>query len=281
MSLDVKIYQKENSISLKKQLKACFKDVKGSLFLAKQLAKRDIKAQYRQSFLGIAWLFITPIVTSLVWILLSATGTVKLTDTGMPYPLYVFTGTLIWSIIVEAINTPMQVTNASKSIMSKINFPKEGLLLSGIYKMLFNSTVKILLLVVFLMIYRVGFHVSMLVFPFVLLGAVLFGTALGLLITPIGMLYSDINKIVALGLRFLMYATPVVYIIPKEGIMKTIMEFNPITPIVLTARDVLVGFEPQYLSYFLIVIGISVPLLIAGLLLYRFSIPIIVERISG
>lgn len=281
MSLETRVYQKNKNISIIRQLKACFIDVGNSLFLAKQLAKRDIKAQYRQSVLGIAWLFITPILTSLVWIVLSATGTVKLTDTGMPYPLYVFTGTLIWSIIVEAINTPLQVTNASKSILSKINFPKEGLLLSGIYKMLFNSSIKVLLLLVFVFVYDSGFHVSMLLFPLVLIGAVLFGTAIGLFITPIGLLYSDIQRIIALGLRFLMYATPVVYVIPKDGIMKTIMQLNPITPIVVTARDVMVGFEPQYLNYFLIVVALSCPMLIAGLLLYRYSIPIIVERISG
>ncbi|GAB1309301.1 ABC transporter permease [Urechidicola sp. KH5] len=280
MALETRIYQRQNNKRISTLLKECFTDIGKSLFLAKQLAKRDIKAQYRQSFLGIAWMFITPLFTSLVWIFLSASGTVQLSDTGIPYPLYVFSGTLIWSIIVEAINTPMLVTNASKGIMSKINFPKEGLLLSGIYKMLFNSSVKVLLLIAFVVIYKVGFHTSILWLPLVLLGGVLFGTTIGLFITPVGLLYSDINKIVSIGLRFLMYATPVVYALPKEGIMKTVMELNPITPIVLTARDVIVGFEPLFLNYFLIVVLVSVPLLFIGLLFYRFSIPVIVERIS-
>lgn len=280
MNLETRIYQKNHSVGIGKMLTDCFSDIRKSLFLAKQLAKRDIKAAYRQSFLGIAWLFITPIFTSLVWIVLSASGTVKLSDTGIPYPLYVFSGTLIWSIITEAINTPMQVTNAARGMLSKINFPKEGLLLSGIYKLLFNSLVKILLLLIFVLIFNVGFHLSILVLPLVLLGAVLFGTTIGLFITPIGLLYHDIKKIISIGLQFLMYVTPVVYAIPKEGIMKTVMEFNPMSAIVLTVRDVIVGTSPSYLIYFLGVIACCIPLLLIGLLFYRFSIPIIVERLG-
>lgn len=280
MALETRIYQRQSNKRILTLLKECFTDIRTSLFLAKQLAKRDIKAQYRQSILGIAWMFITPIFTSLVWIVLSASGTVQLSETGIPYPLYAFSGTLIWSIIVEAINTPMKVTNASKGIMSKINFPKEGLLLSGIYKMLFNSSVKLLLLIAFIIVYNVGFHLSILFLPIILIGGVLFGTTLGMFITPIGLLYKDIQKIVTIGVQFLMYATPVVYALPKEGIMKRVMELNPITPIVLTARDVIVGFEPDYLGYLLIVVLSCIPLLFVGLLFYRLSIPVIVERIS-
>lgn len=281
MSLEIRIYQKQNKVSIGKMLTDCFSDIKKSLFLAKQLAKRDIKAAYRQSFLGITWLFITPLFTSLVWIILNASGTVKLSDTGIPYPLYAFSGTLLWSIITEAINTPMQVTNAARGILSKINFPKEGLLLSGIYKLLFNSVVKVLLLLVFVVVFGVGFHKSILFLPLILIGAILFGTTIGLIVTPIGLLYQDVSKIISIGLRFLMYATPVVYAIPKEGAVKAIMELNPITPIIVTARDVIVGFSPTYLNYFLIVILCCIPLLLIGLLFYRISIPVIVERLSA
>jgi lipopolysaccharide transport system permease protein len=110
MQLETKIYQKENSLKIGKQLKECFKDLVGAHFLAKQLATRDIRSQYRQSYLGIIWAFITPITSAFVWIFLSATGTIKLSDTGVPYPVFVFSGTLIWSIITEAINSPTSNT---------------------------------------------------------------------------------------------------------------------------------------------------------------------------
>jgi lipopolysaccharide transport system permease protein len=62
------------------------------------------------------------------------------------------------------------------------------------------------------------------------------------------MLYNDVAKIISMGLSFLMYATPV-YAIPRR--------FNEnadgtqlLTPLVLTARDLIVGQSPEYLMYY-------------------------------
>ena len=281
MELETKIYQKENNLKIGKLLKASLKDLTGSHFLAKQLATRDIKSQYRQSYLGIIWIFITPLTSAFVWIFLSYTGTVQLSDTGVPYPVYVFSGTLIWSMITEAINSPTSSTNAARSIMSKINFPKEALILSGVYKLLFNSSIKIGLLVVLIFLFGIGFHWSLLLFPFAMAAAILFGTTLGLFITPIALLYNDIGKIISMALSFLMYITPVVYVIPKAGMMKILMEINPFTPLILTARDLALGRPPELLGYFFGIIGMSIALFSIGLVFYRISIPIIVERMSS
>ena len=279
--LETKVYQKENNLRLGRLLKDSLVDIYQSRFLSKQLAIRDIKAQYRQSFLGIIWAFAGPLGTAFVWIFLNSSGTVQITDTGVPYPVFVFTGTFIWSIITESINSPMSSTNAARGLLSKINFPKEALIVSGVYKLLFNSAIKIILLLVFVVIYGVGIQWSLLLFPLVILGAVLVGTTIGLLLTPLGMLYKDISRMITLGLQFVMYATPVVYAIPKEGLMKTIMGYNPLSYVILTARDFVVGMTPEYLPYFFITIVSCIPLLLIALVFYRISIPIIVERLSA
>ncbi|MEX0997828.1 MAG: ABC transporter permease [Flavobacteriaceae bacterium] len=279
--METRIYQKENNLHIGKLFRESIKDIYSSRFLARQLAVRDIKAQYRQSYFGILWAFITPLATAMVWIVLNGTGTVRLSDTGIPYPLYVFCGTLLWSIITEAINSPMASTNSARGILSKINFPKEALIISGIYKLLFNTSIKVILLLIFVFVFGVGIHWSLLLFPFAILGGLLIGTTIGLFITPLGMLYKDIGKIISFGMQFLMYATPVVYAIPKEGLMKTLMEWNPLTPIILTGRDLAVGTSPEYLTYFLIVMACCIPLFFVALILYRVSIPVLVERLSG
>jgi len=281
MELKTKVYQKENNLHIGRLLKESLSDMISSRFLARQLAVRDIKAQYRQSYLGIIWAFITPLTTAFVWIFLNNTGTIRVTDTGIPYPVYAFSGTLLWSIITQSINAPAGSTKSAKSILSKINFPKEALLVSGIYKLLFDSSIKIVLLVVFVFVFGVGFHGTLLLFPLAILGAVFFGTTIGLLLTPISMLYNDISKIISFGLRFIMYITPVVYAIPKEGVMKTVMEWNPLTPIILTTRDLAVGMEPQFLTYYLIILACCIPLFFIALIFYRISIPIVVERLSA
>lgn len=249
--------------------------------MSRQLAERDIKAQYRQSYLGIFWAFLTPLATALVWIVLNLSGTVRVTNTGIPYPVFAFTGTLLWSIITEAINSPSSNTNSSRGLLSKINFPKEALIISGIYKLLFNSSIKILLLIVFIFLFGLGFHWGMLLLPFTILVAVIFGTTIGLFLTPVGMLYKDIAKITTMGFSFLMYITPVVYAIPENGFMKKLMEWNPFTPVILTSRDLLTGAEPAFLTYYLVIVLACIPLFLLALLIYRISIPIVVERLSA
>jgi lipopolysaccharide transport system permease protein len=278
LELETRIYQRENKLGFLKHLKESFKDIYSSRFLARQLAERDIKAQYRQSYLGIIWAFITPLATAAVWIFLTLSGTIQVTETGIPYPLFVFSGTLIWSIITEAINSPSQSTMGARGIMNKINFPKEALILAGLYKLLFNSSIKILLLIVFIFLFGIGFHWSLLLLPFGIIGLLLFGTTIGLFITPISMLYNDVAKIISMGLTFVMYITPVVYIIPSNGLMREIMQLNPLTPIILTTRDLLTGSTPDFLTYYLLVLAFCIPLFFIGLVFYRISIPIIVER---
>ncbi|WP_242133217.1 ABC transporter permease [Aestuariivivens marinum] len=281
MSLEVKIYQKERTLSFFKLLKSSLKDIYGSRFLAKQLAVRDIKAQYRQSYLGIVWAFIGPLATAVIWIMLNSSGAITLTDTGIPYPVYAFSGTLIWSIVTASILNPISSTKGAKSILTKVNFPKEALVVSGVYKLLFNSVLKLVLLLVFIFIYGMDFHLNMLFFPLVLVGAILFGTTIGLLLTPFEMLYDDVTRLRSFILKILMYVTPVVYAVPKEGILKPLMEYNPFTSIILTARDVITGLPLDYLTYFLVLMLIMIPLLLLALVFYRLSIPILVERMSA
>jgi len=135
--------------------------------------------------------------------------------------------------------------------------------------------------VVFIFAFGVGFHWSLLLLPLVLVMAVVFGTSLGLLITPIGLLYSDVSRLISMGLSLLMYITPVVYGIPKTGVMKTIMTYNPFTPFILTIRDVAVGSSPEFLNYFIGLTGLGIVLFFIGLVIYRVSIPVIVERLSA
>ena len=77
--METRIYQKENNHNIVKLLSASISDMFRSHFLAKQLAVRDIKGQYRESFLGMLWLFVMPVATALTWVFLSYSDTVKVT----------------------------------------------------------------------------------------------------------------------------------------------------------------------------------------------------------
>ena len=88
---------------------------------------RDISAQYRQAFLGILWAFFLPLANTVTWVFLSRAGIVSVGETAMPYAAYVFTGTMLWAILLDAINAPLRQTNAARGMLAKLNFPREAL----------------------------------------------------------------------------------------------------------------------------------------------------------
>ena len=56
------------------------------------------------------------------------------------------------------------------------------------------------------------------------------------------------------------------------------MEYNPFTPFILTARDMVTGIETASLYYMLGVLLVCIPIFLIALVVYRISIPIIIER---
>jgi lipopolysaccharide transport system permease protein len=249
--------------------------------LAWQLTLRDIRAQYRQTALGLLWAFILPLAHTLTWIFLNSTGIVTINKTELPYPVYVLTGTMLWAIFMDAVNAPLQKTIAAKHMLAKVNFPKESLVVSGIYQTAFNGLIKISILLIFLMIMGIYPGWSLLFFPFGVISLVLAGTAIGLLITPIGVLYTDVGKALPLLLQFLMYLTPVAFPMPLNGIAKTLFILNPMTPIMLNTRNWLTGVSSEYLGYFIIINVFIIFLLVFVLIVYRTAMPILIERMSA
>lgn len=282
LSLKKTIYTPDSSLaSPGRMLREMFTDLVAARELAWRLAVRDIKAQYRQAFLGILWAFILPLANTFAWIFLNSSGVVKIADTALPYPIYVFTGTMLWAIFMDALNAPLQQANAAKAMLAKLNFPREALIVSGIYQTLFNASIKIVLLFGALLFMGIKPGSSLLLFPLGIVSLILVGTSLGLLITPVGMLYTDIGRALPLLMQFLMYVTPVVFPIPKEGLASVLFSFNPLTPIILTTRDWLTGLSSEYLGYFVVVNITAVALLLVVWVIFRLAMPILIERMSA
>lgn len=278
----ISIYTPDSSLSNPLILvREMFRDLFASRELAWRLAVRDIRAQYRQAFLGILWAFILPLANTVTWIFLSRAGIVSVGETALPYPVYVFIGTMLWAILMDAMNAPLQQTNAARGMLAKLNFPREALVVSGIYQTLFNAGIKIALLIGTLILLGMNPGWNVLLFPLGILSLILVGTAIGLLITPVGMLYTDVGRALPLLMQFLMYLSPVVFPMPNEGWAATLFTINPLTPLILTARDWLTGFSPEFLGYFLAVNAAALALLLVVWVAYRLAMPILIERMSA
>lgn len=98
-----------------RMLREMLSDLWAGRELAWRLAVRDISAQYRQAFLGLLWAFILPLANTLTWIFLQGSGVVRMGETALPYAVYVFTGTMLWAIFMEALNAPLKQTESARS----------------------------------------------------------------------------------------------------------------------------------------------------------------------
>jgi lipopolysaccharide transport system permease protein len=279
---NVTVYTPDSSLSNPLiMVREMFRDLAASRELAWRLAVRDIRAQYRQAFLGILWAFLLPLANAVTWIFLSGTGIVSVGETALPYPVYVLTGTMLWAILMDAMNAPLQQTNAARAMLTKLNFPREALLVSGIYQTLFQAGIKIALLIGTLILLGINPGWNLLLFPLGIISLILVGTAIGLLITPLGMLYTDLGRALPLLMQFLMYLSPVVFPMPREGWVATLFQINPLTPVILTTRDWLTGFTPEFLGYFLAVNIAAFALLLVVSVAYRLAMPILIERMGA
>lgn len=262
-------------------LKVIARDIWSSRELSWRLFVRDLSAQYRQSLLGVVWTFVPPIVTSLIFIFLQSRNVVSLGDVGIPYPLFVLVGTLLWQMFVEAINAPLKVVSAAKPMLAKINFPREALLVSAFYMVLYGAVTKLLVILVVLVVFGgpSEWSSALALGPILLL--VLCGLCIGLLITPVGMLYADVASGLPVVTQLLFFVTPVVYVLPDAFPFNLVKAINPVTPLLTGARDLLtLGYlkNPEAVA----VVGCLVFVgSLAGLVLYRTAVPILIERTSA
>jgi lipopolysaccharide transport system permease protein len=110
------------------------------------------------------------------------------------------------------------------------------------------------------------------------LALVCLGAAAGLILAPLGALYQDVAKSLPIVTSVWFFVTPVVYPVPPPGPFGTLVQLNPVTPLLVTARELASGSAPTMLAAFLAVAALALALLAAGWLVYRVSMPIVLER---
>ena len=195
------------------------RDLWTSRELAWRLFLRDTSAQYRQTLLGYLWLVIPPLAAAAPFILLKAGGVVRLGETPIPYAAYALIGTTIWQTFVDALNAPLKTVTAAKSVLLRINLPREGILFSALLRTGFSTLVRLTLLAAVLAVFGIVPAPTVWLFFLGMLALILVGFVVGVILTPLGLLYSDVQNGLPIFTTFLMLLTPVVYPAPRTGLV--------------------------------------------------------------
>jgi lipopolysaccharide transport system permease protein len=255
-----------------------FADLRNSRELAWRLFVRNFSVMYRQSILGFVWALIPPLLTAMVWVFLNGQRIINVDDPGVPYPAFVLTSVLLWSVFAQSLVSPITSVIQGRSILVKINFPRESLILAGLLQVLFDFFVKLALIVGVLIVFEVSPASTAWLAPFGVLALILLGLSLGIILLPIGMLYTDIQKIIVTITPFWMLLTPVIYPAPRSGMATLLNEYNPVSPLLSTTRDWLFYGTAEFVTPFLWITACSLFVLFVGLIIFRLAMPIIIER---
>ena len=275
-------YSAESEISNPINLiRGMLRDFSAGRELAGRLFVRNLRGLYRQTLLGLFWAFLPPIVNTAFWVFLREADVF---DTGkMPInsTIFILTGMIFWQAFIEAFQMPIDVINKNRNMISKLNFPRESLLMVGFGEVLFNFTIRSLLLIPACLWFQFVPPATIVLMPIAALGLVFVGAGLGLMLMPIGALYQDVGRFIGLATPFWMILTPVVYM-PLTGFPGSLLNWlNPASPLLILARDwALIGSTEH--AGAAIAFGIaSVALMLIGLVVYRVSIPVLVERMTA
>lgn len=262
-------------------LRTMWCDLLASRELAWRLMVRDISAQYRQAFLGVAWAFIPSIAMALGFTLAKDANVFTVGETDIPYPAFVMFNTALWQTFTDAVTGPVQAVIQAKPMLARVNFPREAIILAKLGEVSFNFGIKLLLIIGLFFYFRVPVVWTAILTPVALVHLILLGTLVGLLLAPLGVLYQDVSRSLNMIMGFWLFLTPVIYPVPTEGVFGALVAWNPVTPLLVTIRELAtIGVLSNSAGFWVVSAGTLVGLLLTWLG-FRIAIPYVVERVTS
>lgn len=175
------------------------------------LVRRDIKARYKDSVLGLLWTLINPLVQLTVYYVVM--GQFLGAARGIPdFAIYIFSGLTIYALFSETLSTSTGSVVANGGLVKKVYVPREVFPLSSVGSSMFTFGVQLLVLIAACVILGAPPLSPGLVYflPSVLL-VVVYGIAFGLLLSALNVYLRDVQYLTQVVLMLAMWASPIVY----------------------------------------------------------------------
>lgn len=197
--------------------------------------KRSFVLKYKQTVLGPAWLFLNPIMTSLIYTFVFG-GIAGISTDGVPQILFYLGGNAIWTFFSTCLTSNANAFVANANVFGKVYFPRLTTPISNVLSAVIQFGIQMILVLAFLVYYVVTGAVhpnwfAWLLIPVVLLNLGIMGLGCGIIISSLTTKYRDLTILVSFGVQLWMYATPIVYPISQidNELFRTILMINPAT----------------------------------------------------
>lgn len=237
--------------------------------------KRTFTLTYKQTILGPVWLFLNPLISSVIYAFVFG-GIAGIGTDGIPSLLFYMSGNAIWIFFSGCVTKNASTFTANANVFGKVYFPRLTIPISNVLSSVIQFGIQMLMVLVLLIYYVVAGAVhphwgAWLLIPFVLIHLGLLGLGCGIIISSLTTKYRDLAILVTFGVQLWMYITPVVYPLSQLGDswMKTILMINPVTAPVEMFRYALLGqgtIMPGYLAYSWMV---TIAVVIVGIMIFN------------
>ena len=242
--------------------------------LIMRFVRRDLISSYQQTIIGPVWMFLQPLLTTLIYLVVFGSFAKVSTD-GVPKILFYLSGTIIWTFFFDNISGTMYTFITNAHIFNKVYFPRLIMPVSNIITQTVRLFIQFMLFIIIFLFYYISdnkFHLSatLLLIPFLVILTAAFALGTGLLISVFTARYRDIDTFFQYVLRLGMFITPVVFpssIVPLK--YHFLFWLNPLTPIIETFRSVFFNQSAIQYNYLLLAVANTAVLLILGLILFK------------
>lgn len=234
--------------------------------LAMAFARRDIKAQFAQSYLGIAWTLIQPL-TALAIFSLFFNKLVKL-DVGVPYAVFAYTGIMCWYFFSQIVGQAGISLMSNQHLIRKMSFPRLVLPLSKVMVGLFEFTISFVALLCILVLSGTALTWKLLLVPLLALLLMITGLSVAVWLSALTVRFRDFHHLIPFLIGFGIWATPVFYpqsIIPEA--YNWVYYLHPVAGCIHLFRWMIYGADFNAIQV-LVSLTFSALLLVAGLIVF-------------
>ena len=209
--------------------------------------KRSFVLTYKQTVLGPVWLFISPIMTSIIHAFVFG-GIAGIETDGVPQLLFYMSGNAIWGVFSSSLTGNANTFTGNAGVFGKVYFPRLTTPLSNVLSTMIRFGIQMIMVVVFLVYYIITGavhpnYLACLLIPVILIHLGIMGLGCGIIISSMTTKYRDLNVLIGFGLQLWMYITPIVYPLSQieNETARSLLMLNPATAPIELFRYALLG----------------------------------------
>ena len=236
--------------------------------LGASFALKDLKVRYKQTFFGVAWAVLQPLVAVLLFSVIFG-RLAGLPADGIPYPVFAFAGMAVWLYFASSVTAASQSLVGNRDLVSKVYFPRALAPAAALLPGLVDLAITLVVLAVFMMVYTVVPGAALVLLPVWIIFAAGVAFAISLWLSALNVKYRDVKFVLGFLIQVWLFASPVVYSSSLvEGAWQYVFALNPMVGVLDGFRWSVLG-TPAPGPEILISLGVSLLLLVTGAVYFR------------